>query len=104
MKYYAVAEIEITDPGWVPAYIENTTRLVEQHGGRYLTRTPKIETIEGDHEPPQIYLIIEWPSKKVAETFYASDEYKPYLESRKAGSKGVLFLVAGEDVSNLAHM
>ncbi len=104
MKYYAVAEIEITDSGWVAAYLENTTKLVEQHGGRYLSRTPKIEKIEGDHELPQIYLIIEWPSKQVAKTFYASEEYKPYLESRKAGSKGVLFLVAGEDVSNLAQM
>jgi uncharacterized protein (DUF1330 family) len=34
MKHYTVAEIDITDPGWIPAYVENTTRLVEQHGGR----------------------------------------------------------------------
>lgn len=104
MKCYAVAEIDITDPGWVPAYVENTTKLVERHGGRYLARTPKIDRIEGEREPPQIYLIIEWSSKQVAETFYASDEYKPYLESRRDGSNGEFFLVAGEDVNNLAQM
>jgi hypothetical protein len=43
MKYYSVAEIEITDQSWIPAYVENITRLVEQGGGRYLARTSKIE-------------------------------------------------------------
>jgi uncharacterized protein (DUF1330 family) len=104
MKYYAVAEIDITDPSWVPAYVEHTTKLVERHGGRYLARTPRIDKIEGDRKPPQIYLIIEWPSKQAVEDFYASEEYKPYLESRKDGSRGEFFLVAGEDVNNLARM
>ena len=27
MKYYVVAEIEIEDQSWVPAYIKNVTRL-----------------------------------------------------------------------------
>ena len=60
MKHYAVAEINITDPGWIPAYVEHTTKLVEQHGRRYLARTPKIEKIEGERPTPQIFLIIEW--------------------------------------------
>jgi uncharacterized protein (DUF1330 family) len=28
MKYYAVAEIEMTDPGWVRTYVQIVTRLV----------------------------------------------------------------------------
>ena len=36
MKYYSVAETEITDRSWVSAYVQNVTKLVEQHGGRYL--------------------------------------------------------------------
>jgi uncharacterized protein (DUF1330 family) len=104
MKCYAVAEIEITDPNWVPAYVERTTELVQRHGGRYLARTPRIEKLEGEREAPQIYLIIEWPSREAAETFYAGDEYRPYRESRRAGSKGEFFLVAGEDVNGVARM
>jgi uncharacterized protein (DUF1330 family) len=104
VKCYAVAEIKITDPSWVPAYVEKTTELVERPGGRYLARTPKIERLEGEREPPQIYLLIEWPSRQAAEDFYASDEYRPYLESRRAGSKGEFFLVAGEDVNRVAQM
>jgi len=63
-----------------------------------------VEKIEGDLPPAQIYLIIEWPAKRAAEAFYDSDEYKPYLESRRNGSTGEFVLVAGEDVNGVAHM
>jgi uncharacterized protein (DUF1330 family) len=104
MKYYAVAEINITDPAWVPEYVKNTTRLVEQHGGRYLARTSNFEKVEGERTPPQMYLIIEWPSKAAAEAFYNSDEYTLHLVSRRNGSRGEFVLVAGEDITGIAEM
>lgn len=104
MKYYSVAEIEVTDQGWVRDYVKNVTRLVEQHGGRYLARTPRIEKIEGERKIPQLFLIIEWPSKDVADTFYESTEYRPYRQSRIAGSKSEFLLVAGEDVTRTARI
>ena len=88
----------------MPEYVKNTTRLVEQHGGRYLARTPKVEKLEGERTPPHTYLIIEWPSKAAAEAFYNSDEYKPHLVSRRNGSRGEFVLVAGEDVTGVAEM
>lgn len=103
MKYYAVAEIDVTDPSWVRAYVENVTGLVERHGGRYLARTAQVEKLEGDRTPPQIVLIIEWPSKAAAEAFYASEEYRPYLESRRNGARNELVLVAGEDLTGAAR-
>lgn len=104
MKYYAVAEIEITDRSWVSAYVKNVTPMVERYGGRYLARTPRIEKLEGERNIPQVFLIIEWPSKEAAEAFYHSDEYKPYLESRKQGSRGEFMLIAGEDANHTAQM
>ena len=104
MKYYSVAEIEITDQSWIPAYVENVTRLVEQGGGRYLARTSKIERLEGERKVPQIFLIIEWPSKEVAKAFYECDEYRPYRQSRIEGATNELLLVAGEDMTKRARM
>jgi len=104
MKYYAVAQIDITDPSWVRAYVKHATELVERHGGRYLARTSNVERIEGQRALRQIYLIIEWPSKEVAQAFYASEAYRPYLESRRAGSTGELMLVAGEDINDIARI
>ena len=86
---------KLGSPAWIPEYVEHTTRLVEQHGGRYLARTSNFEKIEGERTPPQIYLIVEWPSKEASEAFYESKEYRPYLDSRRAGSSGEFVLVAG---------
>ena len=102
MKYYCVAELDITDRNWVQEYVHHVTRLVERHGGKYLARTPDIERLEGGKKVPQIFLIIEWPSKEAALTFYGSDEYRPYLKSRLEGARSELVLVAGEDVANAA--
>lgn len=104
MKHYAIAEINITDPTWVGEYVRNTTRLVERHGGRYLSRTTDIEKIEGSRPTPQIFLLIEWPSKEAAMGFYESEEYRPYLEARRRGSSGDFTLVAGDDVNRAPRM
>jgi uncharacterized protein (DUF1330 family) len=104
MKYYAVAELDVTDPGWVREYVANVTDMVERHGGRYLARSTRIEKLEGEREPPQVLLVIEWPSKEHADAFYESEEYAPYRESRRAGARNQFFLVAGEDVNGLARM
>lgn len=104
MKYYSVAEIDIIDKAWVAAYIKNVTHLVEKRGGRYLARTSNIEKIEGERQPPQTFLIIEWPSKDAALAFYESDEYGPYLKSRLEGARSEFVLVAGEDAAKTAKI
>jgi uncharacterized protein (DUF1330 family) len=104
MKHYAVAELDISDPGWVTDYVADVTPMVERHGGRYLARTARVEKIEGERARSQVFVIIEWPSKEAADAFYESDEYRPYRESRHAGARNELVLVAGEDVNGLAHL
>jgi uncharacterized protein (DUF1330 family) len=104
MKYYAVAELNIIDKGWIPAYVENVTKLVELYGGRYLARTPSIEKMEGERNPPHIALIIEWPSREAAMAFYDSEEYRPYRTARLEGARNEFLLVAGEDVNKVARI
>ena len=104
MKFYAIFEVEIKDPGWVQAYVQNVTGMVERRGGRYLSRTSTIERIEGERKPPQVMVILEWPSREAALDFYSSDEYRPYRESRLAGTRSEALLVAGEDVAKLANI
>ena len=94
----------MTDPGWVRTYLQNVTRLVEQRGGRYLARTSEIVKLEGERKTPQIFLIIEWPSKDVAKGFYECDEYRPYRQSRIEGAKSEFLLVAGEDMTKTAQI
>ncbi|MFA5940188.1 MAG: DUF1330 domain-containing protein [Sinimarinibacterium sp.] len=104
MKYYSVAELNVTDRAWVKAYVARVTPMVERHGGRYLARTPNVEVLEGDPARPQVFLIIEWPSRDAAQAFYESEEYRPFRDARIAGSQGRFVLVAGEDINQVARM
>lgn len=102
MKYYSVAEIDITDASWVSEYVRDVTKLVGKYGGRYLARTSNIEKLEGERNAPQIFLIIEWTSRDDALAFYHSVEYQPYRKSRIEGARSELVLVAGEDITKTA--
>ena len=95
------AEVQVgRSDGWLP---NDRIRLID-----LLRRSPTLvgllyfETIEGEQRAPQIYLLIEWPSKHAAEAFYESAEYRPHRESRQQGSRGQFVLVAGEDASGVA--
>ena len=104
MKHYAVAQLDITDPAWVRAYVAEVTPMVERYGGRYLARTTNLEQLEGEGDPPQLSLLIEWPSREAALAFYESDEYRPHREARRAGARNAFLLVAGEDVNGVARV
>jgi uncharacterized protein (DUF1330 family) len=104
VKHYTVAELSVTSGGWARDYVAEVTPMVERYGGRYLARTTSFGKLEGDREPAQIVLLIEWPDARAATTFYESDEYRPYRESRLAGSTGEFLLVAGEDVNGVARI
>jgi uncharacterized protein (DUF1330 family) len=102
VRYYSVAEITIIDRSWVHDYVAQVTPLVERYGGRYLARTSNVEKTEGARGTGQIFLIIEWPSRDAAMSFYDSDEYRPHRERRVAGAQTEGVLVAGEDVNRVA--
>lgn len=104
MKVYSVATMQLTDRAWVADYVANVTRLVEARGGRYLARTSHADVLEGDAAKPRLFLIIEWPSREVADAFYESEDYRPYRESRMAGAETDMFLVPGEDVTGAARV
>jgi uncharacterized protein (DUF1330 family) len=104
MKHYAVAELDVTDPSWVRDYVAEVTAMVERRGGRYLARTAQIEQVEGERTPPQVLLIIEWPSKEAAEELYDSEEYRPHREARRKGARNEFLLVSGEDVNGVARI
>jgi uncharacterized protein (DUF1330 family) len=104
MKYYGVIELDVTDPAWTRDYVANVTGMVERRGGRYLSRTTRVEHTEGERQAPQLIVLLEWPSKEVADEFYESEEYRPYREARRAGSRTEIFLAAGEDVNGVAQI
>lgn len=104
MKHYTVAEIEVTDPSWVGDYVGAVTGMVERRGGRYLARTGHAESLEGSRSAPQTLLLIEWPSKQAAQDFYDSEEYRPFRERRREGSRNEFLLAPAEDAMGIARI
>lgn len=100
MKYYAIAEVSVTNPSWVTEYLAQVNQLVTSYGGKYLARTSKVDLVEGGGTAHQTSVILEFPSSDAAYGFYNSPEYLPLREARKAGSVGKFYFVAGEDAAN----
>jgi uncharacterized protein (DUF1330 family) len=98
-KHYGIAEIDITDNGWVESYVENVTKIVSDFGGKYLSRTLTVERLEGERKLPQVFVLIEWPSKEAADAFYNSEAYAPHRKARIDGSKTELYMFPGEDIA-----
>ncbi|MDB6063509.1 MAG: hypothetical protein JWM78_3612 [Verrucomicrobiaceae bacterium] len=99
MSIFLIAEIKITDDAWVPAYAANVHSIVEKHGGKYLSRSGNIATLEGSQNNNSLIAIIQFPSKDALEGFIRSPEYQPYGKARQAGSISNLFTIDDTDVA-----
>ena len=51
MPAYLIAEVKINDDSWVPEYAAKVHDIAAKHGGRYLSRSGNITTLEGDPPP-----------------------------------------------------
>ena len=99
MTVYLIAEIEVTDDHWVPEYAAKVHKLVEQHGGRYLSRSGNIETLEGKETDSSLIAILEFPSRKALDGFAADPQYAPYAQARQSGSISNFQVIDDTDIA-----
>ena len=64
MSVYLIADIQIRDGSWVPDYAATVHKIVGRHGGRYLSRSGNIETLEGNPPESTVIALIEFPSAR----------------------------------------
>lgn len=99
MSVYLIADIKVTDDGWVPEYAANVHKLVEKHGGRYLSRSGNIETLEGETKDSTLIAILEFPSRDALDSFAADPEYAPYGQARQSGSVSNFHVIDDTDIA-----
>lgn len=99
MSVYLIADIKVTDDRWVPEYAANVHRLVERHGGRYLSRSGNIETLEGEAGDSTLIAIVEFPTRGALESFAADPEYAPYGKARQSGSVSRFRVIDDTDIA-----
>ena len=99
MSVYLIADIKVTDGGWVPDYAAHVHKIVEKHGGRYLSRSGNIETLEGSGSGGTLIAIIEFPSRAAVDQFASDPDYAPYGKARQAGSVSNFSLIDDTDIA-----
>ena len=99
MSIYVIADVKVTDDSWIPEYAANVHPIVHRHGGKYLTRTGNIETVEGEPLDTTLVALIEFPSKEAFEAFATDPDYAPYGEARQAGSVSRFHVLDSSDVA-----
>lgn len=96
MTAYVLAQIEVTEPEAYKRYTERTPAAVAAYGGRFVVRGGNPEILEGKL-PGSRVVLIAFPDRAAAESFYRSPEYQAILPIRTGASKGALCIVDGVD-------
>ena len=99
MSVYLIADIKVTDDSWVPGYAANVHKLVEKHGGRYLSRSGNIETLEGETRDSTLIALLEFPDRAALDAFAADPDYAPYGKARQAGSVSNFHVIDDTDIA-----
>jgi uncharacterized protein (DUF1330 family) len=99
MSVYMIADIKVTDSGWVPAYAEQVHNIVHKHGGKYLSRSGNVKILEGEPLDTSLIALLEFPSPEAVKAFLADPIYAPFAASRQEGSKSRFQLIDDTDLA-----
>lgn len=93
-KAYFIGQITITHPEGYAHYQQRVPQTIADFGGRYLVRGGHCTQLEGKSQG-QRNVVLEFPSRAQAETWYHSEAYQAILPHRQNNSIGHLVLVDG---------
>ena len=99
MAVYLIADVKVTDDAWIPKYAANVHDIVKKHGGRYLSRSANITTLEGEDLDTTLIALLEFPSLEAVQAFVNDPAYAEYGEARRAGSVSRFHVIDDTDVA-----
>lgn len=95
MSAYLIVDCDLTDPVLYEQYKLLAKPLVEQHGGKYLSRGGAISLKEDDLWSPKRIVLLEFESTEQAERFYHSPQYQEALKISKQSARRTGFILQG---------
>ena len=99
MTAYLIADVKVTDDGWVPAYAALVHDIVHKHGGKYLSRSGNVKTLEGKPLDTTLIALMAFPSAEAAEAFTSDPKYAPFAAARKGGSDSRFQMIDDTDLA-----
>lgn len=101
MPAYAVAHLRNVVMGSeIVDYLERIDATLAPYQGRFLVHGGKVDVLEG-HWPGDL-IVIEFPDKEHARSWYASDAYQRILRLRTDNADGDVILADGVSASHRA--
>lgn len=94
MSAYVVVQEDIKDEAMFDQYRKQVMPTISAHGGKFIVRGGKLTVLEGEWPIPR-FVILEFPSRQAAETWYRSPEYQKILPLRLKSGTGNLIIVDG---------
>lgn len=94
MSAYIVVEIEVTERKDYERYKEMAPGSIARHGGRYLARGGRCETLEGDWAPSRL-VVLEFPSAERARAWWSSEDYREAKALRQRCARTRMVLIEG---------
>jgi uncharacterized protein (DUF1330 family) len=99
MPAYLIADIKVTNDGWVPEYAAAAHEFVHKHGGQYLSRSGNVKILEGAPLDTSLIAIMRFPTVQDAEAFMNDPGYAPYVAARRKGSESRFQLIDDTDLA-----
>jgi uncharacterized protein (DUF1330 family) len=94
MPAYLIVDVNVTDKDTYATYSTQVPPIVHQHGGRFLVRGGKTQTLEGDWQPSRL-VVLQFDDTAAAKRFYDSKEYQAIIGFRHRASSTRMVLVEG---------
>ena len=99
MTAYVIADIKVRDPKWMLAYAASVHDLVHKHGGRYLSRSGNVKTLEGKPLDTTLIALMAFPTEAAARAFTDDPSYAPFVSARQGGSDSRFQLIDDTDLA-----
>lgn len=99
MTVYVIADVKVTDDSWLPGYAANVHEIVHKHGGKYLSRSANITTVEGEGLDTTLIVLLQFPSMEAVQAFAGDPEYAPFAKARQAGSISRVHVIDDADAA-----
>jgi len=99
MAHYLIAQVKVNDDSWIPEYAAKVHDIVHRHGGKYLSRSGNITTLEGEESTLSLVAIIEFPTEESLHAFVNDPDYAPYAKARQDGTDSHFIVIDATDVA-----
>jgi uncharacterized protein (DUF1330 family) len=94
-----IAQVKVNDDSWIPDYAANVHDIVHKHGGKYLSRSGNITTLEGDESTANLVALIEFPTSEALHALVNDPDYAPYAAARQNGTDSHLIEIDDTDAA-----